>query len=203
MKKNEVKKKRYAMVIDLRRCTGCHTCSVACKSENSVPLGVWRMWVKQIEKGKYPIVSKSFLPLMCNNCEHPICVTVCPTRASYKRGDGIVIIDPHRCIGCRYCMSACPYDARFINPLVPIVQKCDWCLHRIDAGLKPACEEVCPTGAIILGDLNDHQSEISKLIITNPVEVIKPEMGTGPHVFYIGADRDAIEARGGAPWISE
>ena len=183
------------MLIDLRRCMGCHTCSVACKSENSVPLGVWRSWVKQIEKGSYPYVSRSFLPIVCNNCENPICVTVCPTKASIKREDGIVYVDPHRCIGCRYCMASCPYGVRYVNPLLNIVEKCHFCLHRVDAGLKPACVEACPGGARIFGDLHDHKSEIAKLIASNPVETIKPEMGTDPQVFYIGLDQVAVEKR--------
>ena len=138
---------KYGMVIDLRRCIGCHTCEVACKMENRVPLGVWQAWVKQIEKGSYPNVRKSFLPILCDHCDNPSCVTVCPTKASFKRKDGIVIIDPHTCIGCGYCMMACPYAVRYIHPIQKIVQKCSFCSHRIDAGLKPACVEACATGA--------------------------------------------------------
>lgn len=187
-------KPRYAMVIDLRRCIGCHSCSVACKSENAVPLSVWRTWVKVIEKGKYPNVSISFLPSLCNNCENPICVTVCPVNASYKREDGIVMIDPHRCIGCKYCMAVCPYDVRYVNPLKKYVQKCFWCNHRVEAGLEPACVETCVGGARYFGDINDPKSEVSRLLAKNPVQVLKPELGTDPQVYYIGADTRAIEA---------
>ncbi len=183
---------RYGMVIDLRKCLGCHTCSVACKQENGVPLGSWRSWVKQVEKGHYPHVRKSYLPLLCNNCENPICVTVCPVKASYRRQDGIILVDPHRCIGCRYCMAVCPYDARYVNPRVNIVEKCYWCEHRMDQGLKPACVQACPTQARAFGDLNDHGSEIARLLSANPVQVVKPEMGTYPKVFYIEADLDAL-----------
>jgi tetrathionate reductase subunit B len=184
---------RYGMAIDLRKCLGCHTCSVACKQENEVPLGVWRSWVKQMEKGRYPYVRKSFLPLLCNNCENPICVTVCPVKASYRRRDGIVLVDPHRCIGCRYCMAVCPYDACYVNLRVNIVEKCYWCDHRVDRGLKPACVRSCPTQARIFGDLNDPSSEIGKFLASSPVQVIKPEMGTYPKVFYIEADLDALK----------
>jgi tetrathionate reductase subunit B len=183
---------RYGMVVDLRKCIGCHTCSVACKMENAVPLGVWRSWVKQVEKGRFPYVRKTYLPMLCNNCENPICVTVCPVKASYRRKDGIVLVDPHRCIGCRYCMAVCPYDARYVNPRVNIVEKCYWCDHLVDQGMKPACVDACPTQARIFGDINDHNNEIGKVLVTNPVQVIKPEMGTYPKVFYIEADLDAL-----------
>ncbi len=119
-------KVRWGMVIDLRRCTGCHACAIACKSENAVPLSVFRSWVKIIEKGKYPAVTRSFLPSMCNNCENPICVRNCPTQATYKREDGTVMVDPHRCIACKYCIASCPYEVRYLNPLKNYVQKCYW-----------------------------------------------------------------------------
>lgn len=189
------KKTRWVMAIDLRRCTGCHTCSVACKNENQVPLSVFRSWVKQIEKGRYPKVRRSFLPLLCNNCKKPICVTVCPVNASITRPDGIVYIDPHLCIGCRYCMASCPYAARHINPLKHICEKCFFCYHRVDRGLVPACVEACPTGARFFGDINDPNSAVSKLIAMEPVATIKPEFGTQPQVFYIALDLAAVETR--------
>ncbi|MBN2010255.1 4Fe-4S dicluster domain-containing protein [candidate division KSB1 bacterium] len=186
---------RYGFLIDLRRCIGCHTCSVACKNENAVPLGVWRSWVKQIEKGEYPNVTRSFLPLLCNNCKDPICVTVCPTFASQQREDGIVTIDPHRCIGCRYCMAACPYGVRFINPILQICQKCDWCVHRVERGIQPACVDACPSNARVFGDLNDPESDIAKMIADNSVSVLKPIMGTGPQAYYIALDITAVNAK--------
>ena len=180
------------MLLDLRKCIGCNTCAVACKSENNVPLGVWRSWVKKVEKGEFPHTRELFLPLVCNNCEQPICVTVCPVAASIQRSDGIVYIDPHRC---RYCMAACPYGVRYINPVTGVAEKCYWCHHRVDAGLKPACVEACPTQAIIFGDLNEQNSEIAQAVSENAVQVIKPEMGTEPHTFYIGLDISAVEAK--------
>ncbi len=187
--------KRLAVLIDLRKCIGCNACTLACKSENDVPLGVWRSWVKKVEKGRYPHSKEFFLPILCNNCENPICVTVCPVNAGIIRPDGIVYIDPHRCIGCRYCMASCPYGVRYIHPTRKIAEKCYWCHHRVDAGLEPACVEACPTDAILFGDLNDPESKISKAVAENAVQVIKPESGTNPHVFYIGLDIESVEAR--------
>ena len=187
--------KRLAMLFDLRKCIGCSSCAVACKSENDVPLGVWRSWVKKTEKGRFPNTREYFLPIVCNNCEIPICVTVCPVNAGIKRPDGIVYIDPHRCIGCRYCMASCPYGVRYIHPERKIAEKCFWCHHRVDAGLKPACSLVCPTGAILFGDINDPESAIAKALAKNAVQVIKPEIGTSPHTFYIDLDIDTVEAK--------
>lgn len=188
---------RWGMVIDLRKCIGCHACSVACKSENAVPLGVWRQWVKVVEKGVFPKVSRSFLPWLCNNCGNPICVRNCPVQATYQREDGIVMVDPHRCIGCKYCVASCPYEARFLNPLKGIVQKCQWCHHRLDAGLEPACVNTCPTEAIVFGDINDPKSRVSQIVATSPIQTLKPEKDTDPKVFYIAADLVTMRAYGG------
>ena len=197
---SESPKVRWAMAIDLRKCIGCHSCAVACKAENSVPLGVHRSWVKQIEKGKYPNVTKQFLPSLCNNCGNPVCLENCPTKATYQREDGIVMVDEHRCIGCKYCIASCPYNARYVNPLKKIVQKCYLCYHRVDAGLEPACVNTCPARARIFGNINDPQSEISKVLSTQPTRVLKREMATNPHVFYIGGDESAMDPIIGTPY---
>lgn len=180
---------RYAMVIDTRRCIGCHACSVACKAEFDVPLGVYRSWVEYIEKGTFPDVRRSFLPRLCNQCSNPPCVDVCPTGATWQRKeDGIVEIDPDICIGCKYCILACPYNARFANPVTGVAEKCDFCLHRVSNGLEPACVETCIGRARIFGDLNDPDSKVSHLLATAPVTVLRQDMGTKPNVYYIAAD---------------
>ncbi len=179
---------RHAMVIDTRKCVGCHACSVSCKAEYDVPLGVWRSWVKQVERGKIPDTQRQFLPRLCNHCEHPACVEACPTKASYRREDGIVLIHENRCIGCRLCIAACPYDARFLHPEKKIANKCTFCAHRVDKGVVPSCVNTCQGKARVFGDLNDPTSDVAKLVAREAVQVLKPELGTEPRVFYIGAD---------------
>ncbi len=180
---------QYGMLIDLRRCIGCHSCSVACKAEADVPLGVARSWVEYTEKGEYPNTGRSFLPRLCNHCSDPDCVRVCPTGATYKRPqDGIVVVDQGVCIGCLYCAQACPYGARFLNPVTRFADKCDLCIHRVSKGLVPSCVNTCQGRARVFGDINDVTSEIHKLIAKHPVSVLREHIGTGPNVYYIGLD---------------
>ncbi len=179
---------RFGFLIDQRRCIGCHACTVACKQEQDVPLGVFRTWVKYIEKGEFPNTRRHFTVLRCNHCEDAPCVAICPTKALFRRPDGIVDFDTSRCIGCKSCMQACPYDALYIDPREHTAMKCNFCAHRVDVGLKPACEIVCPETAIVSGDLDDPESSISRLIAREPVHVRKPEQGTQPKLFYIAAD---------------
>ena len=153
-----------------------------------MPLGVFRTWVKYIEKGAYPNTRRHFTVLRCNHCDDAPCIAICPTKALFRREDGIVDFDTSRCIGCKSCMQACPYDALYIDPLDHTAQKCNFCAHRVDVGLKPACEIVCPETAIVSGDLDDPESSISRLIAREPVHVRKPEQGTQPKLFYINAD---------------
>ena len=194
---NQNRKIQYGMVIDIRRCIGCHACTVACKSEFNTALGVNRSWVEYVEKGVYPNVGRSFLPRLCNHCSEPSCVYVCPTNATYKREqDGVVIVDQGLCIGCKYCIQACPYDARFLDPNTGWVDKCDFCIHRVSNGLEPSCVNTCVGGARIFGDLGDPNSEVSRLIAQNRVTVLRDEMGTFPNVYYIAADHtDELDAR--------
>ena len=178
----------YGFLIDQRKCIGCHACSVACKAENQVPLGVNRTWVKYVEAGSFPQVRRHFQVTRCNHCANPPCVRICPVTAMYQRADGIVEFDPGRCIGCKACLQACPYDAIYIDPDSHTAAKCHYCSHRTDLGLQPACVIFCPTQAIVAGDLDDPASEISRLVAREPVSVRRPEQGTAPKLFYIDAD---------------
>jgi Fe-S-cluster-containing dehydrogenase component/Ni,Fe-hydrogenase III small subunit len=198
---------RWGMVIDLRKCIGCQACTVACKAENMTPQGVHWNRVLKVEDGKYPNVKRLFLPLPCMHCEDPSCVAACPTGASYKRADGIVAIDYDKCIGCMYCIGACPYGVRtYIDKVKPyfqnaglsqieqyqsgehqngVVEKCDFCVQRIENGLEPACVQTCPPRARYFGDLDDPESEVSRAVKAgNAVQLLR-ESGTNPSVYYI------------------
>lgn len=190
---------RYAFVIDQRKCIGCHACTVACKAEHDVPIGVNRTWVKYIEKGEFPNSRRYFLVNRCNHCEDAPCVTICPTKALFKRANGIVDFDSERCIGCKSCMQACPYDALYIHPDSHTAAKCNYCAHRTERGLEPACVVVCPERAIIAGDMDDPHTEIAHLFAREPVRVRKPEQGTKPKVFYIGAEEAIINPEAAVP----
>jgi Fe-S-cluster-containing dehydrogenase component/formate-dependent nitrite reductase membrane component NrfD len=183
---------KYAFVIDQRKCIGCHACTVACKAEHDVPIGVYRTWVKYIEKGEFPNSRRYFLVNRCNHCDDAPCVAICPTKALFKRKDGIVDFDSSRCIGCKSCMQACPYDALYIDPYSHTAAKCNYCAHRTEVGLEPACVVVCPEHAIIAGDMHNPDTEIARIIAREPVRTRKPEQGTGPNVYYLGAEESAI-----------
>lgn len=179
---------KYGFVIDNRKCIGCHACTTACKSEHEVPVGVFRTWVKQVEKGTFPNTRRLFSVLRCNHCTDAPCVEICPVEALYYRPDGIVDFNKDRCIGCKSCMQACPYDALYIDPDTHTAAKCNYCAHRVDVGLEPACVVVCPEHAIISGDMDDPHSEISETLAKHQTTVRKPEKGTVPNLFYIDGD---------------
>ena len=184
---------RYGFVIDHNRCIGCHACTVACKEEHSVPLGVYRTWVKYIEKGEFPNARRHFGVLRCNHCDAAPCIEICPTVALFRRHDGIVDFDNQRCIGCKSCMQACPYDALYIDPHSHTAAKCNFCAHRVDVGLEPACVIVCPEQAIIAGDLDDPASKASRILATQQVSLRKPEKETKPKLYYVGINEDLLQ----------
>lgn len=185
-------RKRYAFVIETDRCIDCKACMVACEVENRVPLGQHRNWVKPTSlQGVFPQLTQDYVAGNCMHCEKPPCVAVCPTGASYKRDDGLVLIDQSECIGCRFCLSACPYEARYYDETRNVVDKCSACVHRLEAGQVPACVETCVGGARHFGDLNDPNSEVAKLYATGRARPFHPESGTGPNIFYISTREQA------------
>jgi Fe-S-cluster-containing dehydrogenase component/formate-dependent nitrite reductase membrane component NrfD len=184
---------RYGFVIDQDRCIGCHACTVACKEEHQVPVGVFRTWVKHIEKGEFPHSSRHFGVMRCNHCDNSPCTEICPTTALYRRADGIVDFDNRLCIGCKACMQACPYDALYIDPNNNTAAKCNFCAHRVEMSLEPACVIVCPTQAILAGDLDNPGSKVSRTVANEKVSVRKPQKGTQPKLFYVGIEGDLLE----------
>ncbi len=200
---------QLGFVIDHSRCIGCHACTVACKSENDVPLGDFRTWVKYTESGEFPDVRRDFAVLRCNQCTDAPCVEICPVTAIDKRAsDGIVDIDPDICIGCKACMQGCPYDALYLNESKGTVQKCHFCAHRVEIGLAPACAVVCPTEAIIPGDFHDPASAVSQLKAGGDLVARKPEAGTNPNVLYreaagAGLDPMRTNSSGGYLWAQQ
>jgi len=202
----------WGYAVDTTKCIGCCACMRACRAENDVPEGYFRTWIERYQigpDGKVTVdvatdddfifkelegdaIKAFFVPKLCNHCEKSVCNQVCPVGAAYRTKDGVVLIDQDRCIGCGYCVQACPYGSRFINPRLHIADKCTLCYHRITKGMVPACVEACPKGARIFGDLNDPKSQISTILKQRRYRLLKPEMGTHPKCFYIGLDREVI-----------
>ncbi|HXG54406.1 MAG TPA: NrfD/PsrC family molybdoenzyme membrane anchor subunit [Vicinamibacterales bacterium] len=182
----------YGFAIDLKKCIGCHACTIACKAEHQIPVGVNRCWVKTVEKGTFPNTQRFFFPVLCNQCVDAPCVRICPTNALFKRRDEIVDLNSDSCIGCRACMEACPYDQIFIDPNTRTAEKCNFCANRVENKLQPACVSVCPTECRIFGDLDDPSSEVARIVQREAFMVRKPEKGTGPKVFYLGAEDSVI-----------
>ena len=182
----------YGFVIDLRKCIGCHACTIACKAEHDILVGVNRCWVKTVEKGSFPATQRLFFPVLCNQCEEAPCLKICPTGTLFKRRDSIVDLSGESCIGCRACMVACPYDQLFIDPNTRTAEKCNFCANRVENKLLPACVSVCPTECRIFGDLDDPASAVSHIVQRQAFMVRKPEKGTGPRIFYLGADEAAM-----------
>jgi len=178
--------------LDSGSCIGCHACTVACKSEHDVPLGVNRTWLKYVETGSHPDTDRAFSVMRCNHCDDAPCMTICPTSALHRSANGVVDFQDDDCIGCKACMNACPYDAIYLNPATKTAHKCNFCNHRLDDGLEPSCVIVCPTQAIRVGDLDDPDSEIARLHADGGL-VRAPEQNTRPKVVYTGATASLLD----------
>lgn len=206
-------KHKYVYLVDIRKCIGCGSCVRACSRENNVPPHYFRTWVERYHisrtgdvsvdspnggmDGFEPKVSgqdvtKSFFfPKLCCHCTHTPCVQLCPVGASYRTLDGVVLVDDTRCIGCGYCVQACPYGSRFIHPHEHVASKCSLCYHRITRGLPPACVGACPVEARMLGDTKQMGDKVAEIIATQSVRILQPELLTQPNCFYLGLTGEA------------
>ncbi len=204
----------WGYAVDTTKCIGCCACMRACRAENDVPDGYYRTWIERYTidangevrvdtvkdeklgfqdlEAEGETVKAFFVPKICNHCEKSVCNQVCPVGAAYRTPDGAVLVDAKRCIGCGYCVQACPYGSRFINPVTHMADKCTLCYHRVTKGLLPACVQACPKSARVFGDLKDPKSAISILLKQRRYRVLKPEMGTHPKCYYVGLDREVI-----------
>jgi Fe-S-cluster-containing dehydrogenase component len=202
----------YAYLIDTTKCIGCGMCVQACKRENNVPDGFFRTWVERYrigEGGKVEVDSPNgalngfqpytvdfkvtkglFVPKICNHCKNTPCTQVCPVGASYTTKDGAVLVDQAHCIGCGYCVQACPYGSRYLHPVTHVADKCTWCYHRITKGLRPACVLACPVGARVFGNVKNPDDPVRKIIASERVAVLQPELLTRPNCYYRGIDKE-------------
>jgi tetrathionate reductase subunit B len=176
---------RYAMVIDMDRCITCHACEVACRAEYDVPVPHYRNWVHELPpQGVYPDIKKTSYVGLCNQCDDSPCTKACPTEATFKRENGLVVVDRDLCIGCGLCIEACPYGARYYNPVIEKVDKCDFCEARIGKGLEPTCVQTCIADARIFGDLDDPNSAVSKLVAAGTKTITSEQVSIGPNIYY-------------------
>ena len=203
----------WGYAIDTKKCIGCGACTRACRAENDVPEKVHRTWVERYrisEDGEVHVDDGTqvpgdvflekdgtprkafFVPKLCNHCEKSVCSQVCPVGASYTTEDGVVLVDHERCIGCGYCVQACPYASRFINPETHLADKCTFCYHRVTKGMPTACVQSCPREARLFGDLKDPTSRISMILSQQQFRLLRPEMGTHPKCYYLGLDREVV-----------
>lgn len=209
---------QYVYLVDTTKCIGCGMCVRSCKRENNVPDHFYRTWVERYmvsQTGEWSVKRESyvdspdgglngfepqptgfnvtkafFVPKLCNHCRNTPCSQVCPVGASYRTYDGLVLVDGDRCIGCGYCVQACPYGSRYLHPVTRTADKCTWCYHRIVKGLKPACVQNCPVGARQFGDLKHENDPVRQIISTARVSVLQPHLLTEPSCFYLGLDQE-------------
>lgn len=178
--------KKFRLIHDENLCIGCQACSVACRSENNVPDDVFRLQVRIETHGSFPDLKMDFRRQSCVMCEDAPCVEVCPTGASFKTADNVTLVDNDLCVSCKYCVVACPYEARFLNPITKAIDKCTFCYEsRVSKGEKPACVSVCPTDALEFGDMNDKNSNVYKLSKENVLELPKKHLGTKPQLAFV------------------
>lgn len=218
LNKPEVERHYWRFIVDITKCIGCGKCVKACKLENDVLLEPEynRTWVERYTiteteevfvdspnagidgftaeyvnlKYKNLDIRKSFfVPKLCQQCDRPPCVPVCPVGATYATKEGVVLVNRKACIGCRYCVQACPYGARFFDPRLKVVDKCTWCYHRVTKGLLPACVEVCPVGARLFGDIRDSEGQVSRIIKEETIGILKPEVGCQNKAYYVGLEK--------------
>jgi len=177
---------RYGMAIDTETCVGCAACVIGCKTENDTAPEYSRDWIYTLLEGEYPNLRMTIQSERCNHCEDAPCVAACPTGSSHYGPLGTVQVNPDKCSGCKACIMACPYEARYIDPRSGAAEKCTFCMHRLEAGIATtSCQEICPTQSIYVGDLNDSDSEISRVLATRDWYVLKPDAGTKPKHFYL------------------
>lgn len=202
---------RYAYLVDTTKCIGCGSCVRACAAENDVPEGFFRTWIERYALGEdgahvdspnggkdgfpavrvpFEVTKSFFVPKICNHCKETPCIQVCPVGASYRTKDGVVLVDEQRCIGCAYCVQACPYGSRFINPASHTASKCTWCYHRITKGLRPACVEACPTGTRMFGDMKREGDPVRHAIEHERVAILQGHLLTEPQCFYLHLDKE-------------
>ena len=179
---------RYGMLINTKKCVGCYACRLACQAKNHLEPGESFIKFHELETGTYPNVYNEIVPTQCQHCEDAPCAAVCPTHATYVTDSGVVLVDPEKCIGCKYCMAACPYQARIVQESTGVVEKCRFCWENGEPGNPPACVGTCISGARVFGDLDDPESDISRLARerAGSVHHLLEEKGTRPQLFYIG-----------------
>ncbi len=172
------------MTMDTRLCVGCQACVLACKAENALPEKGYRDWVVSETRGEFPTLVQENRSERCNHCDDPPCVSACPTGASHVAEGGAVLVTHYKCSGCKACIAACPYNARYVHS-EGYVDKCTFCLHRVQRGEKPGCVDICPTSALRFGDLSDPGSDVSKALRSRKYKVLKPELGLKPNLYFL------------------